>query len=118
MMNCSTECPGEKTVRVKIPADLSYTGNERQKDAKIDSCIADIVEALQAAGIDMRASCCGHGKQGSILLQDGRKLIITQKQCSGMPAGYKFDSEVCPECGQPVAANWIVRHRKANCEVG
>ena len=36
----------------------------------------------------------------------------------GMPTGYKFDSEVCPECGQPVAANWIVRHRKANCEVG
>jgi len=36
----------------------------------------------------------------------------------GMPKGYKFDSEVCPECGQPVAANWIIRHRKSGCKKG
>ncbi len=45
--------------------------------AKIDGCIAPIVKALQRGGIDMRASCCGHGKgRGSIHLQDGRTLLI------------------------------------------
>ncbi len=66
-----------KTVRVKIAADLSCTGKERWKVAVIDRCIASIVEALQRAGINMRGSCCGHGKiDGYIHLQEGRFLII------------------------------------------
>lgn len=69
-----------KKVRVKIPADLSLTGKEKWRYVDIDSCIADIVEALQKAGIDMRGSCCGHGKRiGDITLQDGRVLLITDK---------------------------------------
>ena len=49
----------------------------RKKLCKIDRCIASIVRALEAAGINMRASCCGHGKgDGKIILQDGRELII------------------------------------------
>ena len=44
---------------------------------KIDSCIAPIVAALQMAGINMRGSCCGHGKQpGENMLEDGRTLEI------------------------------------------
>jgi len=42
-----------------------------------DICIADLVAALNAANIVTVASCCGHGEQdGSILLEDGRELII------------------------------------------
>jgi len=68
-------------VRVKVPADLSHTGKEFWKVAAIDHCIAPIVEALQNAGIDMRGSCCGHGKSnGTILLQDGRVLVIKKDQ--------------------------------------
>jgi hypothetical protein len=64
-------------VSVLIPADLSCTGKARWKSAKIDACIAPIVKALQRGGIDMRGSCCGHGKAiGEIHLQDGRVLII------------------------------------------
>ena len=64
-------------VRVKIMADLSFTGKEGWKDVKIDKCIANIVSALQKGGIDMRSSCCGHGRtDGCIVLQDGRKLMI------------------------------------------
>ncbi|MCK4760213.1 MAG: hypothetical protein KAT69_09185 [Candidatus Aminicenantes bacterium] len=45
---------------------------------KIDKCIAPIVEALQKGGIDMRGSCCGHGKgPGRIDLQDGRTIQIS-----------------------------------------
>lgn len=64
-------------MRVKIPADLSSTGEVRWKWQEIDSCIAGLVAALQALGVDMRASCCGHGKDpGNIHLADGRVLAI------------------------------------------
>ncbi len=64
-------------VTVAISADLSSTGKSKQRIFAIDSCIAPIVDALQKAGIDMRASCCGHGNgNGEIELEDGRKLII------------------------------------------
>jgi hypothetical protein len=69
---------GEDTlVTVLIPADLSHSGVAYWKEAKIDSCIAPIVNTLQKAGINMRGSCCGHGKgDGWISLEDGRELII------------------------------------------
>lgn len=65
------------SVWVKVPADLAYEGRVKWKYAKIDRCIAPLIQALQDGGIDMRSSCCGHGDQrGHIVLQDGRELII------------------------------------------
>ena len=73
-------CNLTRNVRVKIAADLSCNGSEKWKDCKIDSCIANLVQALQLAGIDMRSSCCGHGKgEGEITLADGRILLILPK---------------------------------------
>ena len=64
-------------VPLEIPAYLSYTGQARWKNVAVDSCIADIVKALQDGGIGMESSCCGHGKcPGRIGLQDGRVLVI------------------------------------------
>lgn len=64
-------------VRVKISADLSHTGADRWASKPIDRCIAPLVDALQRGGIDMRGSCCGHGKaDGWIDLQDGRTLVV------------------------------------------
>lgn len=64
-------------VTVVIPADLSYTGEQRVDVKRVDSCIAPIVRALVQAGIVTRGSCCGHGiGDGEILLQDGRKLVV------------------------------------------
>ena len=68
-------------VEVTIP-DYRYTTMEgvklaHKKICLIDSCIASIVEALEKGGVLMSGSCCGHGKRdGSILLQDGRELVI------------------------------------------
>lgn len=74
-----------KTVRVRIPKDLSHTGVAYWKDVAIDSCIADLVDALQKAGINMRHSCCGHFKtDGEIILEDGRKLIIRRSENGNM----------------------------------
>lgn len=43
----------------------------------VDWCIHHIVAALNAAGIETVASCCGHGKMdGRIDLKDGRVLVI------------------------------------------
>ena len=64
-------------LRLKIPADLSWNGREKWKRVGIDACIAPLVKALQDGGIDMRGSCCGHGKrEGHIDLADGRGLIV------------------------------------------
>jgi hypothetical protein len=78
-----------KLVRVKIPADLSCTGRERWRKVKIDSCIAPIVRALQKDGIDMRGSCCGHGKrEGQISLQDGRGLLVLDAASANLYMAY------------------------------
>jgi hypothetical protein len=64
-------------VAVLIPADLHHTGEAHVRVVGIDSCIAPIVRALQGAGINMRSSCCGHGKgPGEIVLADGRRLVL------------------------------------------
>lgn len=64
-------------VMVLLSPDLSHTGRARWKVMPIDKCIAPLVEALQVAGINMRSSCCGHGKaNGEIILEDGRILQI------------------------------------------
>lgn len=67
----------EVLLDVPIHPDDSYTGQLRRAKKGVDACIADIVEALNQAGIYTRSCCCGHGKQdGSILLHDGRELVI------------------------------------------
>lgn len=67
----------ETIVRVKVPGDLACEGVDTWKAMPIDACIAPLVSALQAAGVDMRGSCCGHGEgDGYIHLQDGRLLVI------------------------------------------
>lgn len=43
----------------------------------VDSCIVQVVQALNASGLRTVASCCGHGhRPGNIALADGRELII------------------------------------------
>jgi hypothetical protein len=62
---------------VPIPAELSHSGKFRWAIKGVDSCIADIVQALNEAGIYTSNSCCGHNKDdGIIFLHDGRTIII------------------------------------------
>jgi hypothetical protein len=69
-----------KPVNVLIPADLSHTNRARWAVKGIDRCISDLVEGLQAAGVNMRSSCCGHGKgPGSIELANGTSIAIPQR---------------------------------------
>lgn len=67
----------DELVYVHIDSDLSCDGEEKWKLVGIDKCIAPIVRALQLSGINMRGSCCGHGKgPGQIDLSDGRMIRI------------------------------------------
>ena len=62
---------------VLVPATLSCTGKSRWVIKAVDSCIADIVQALNDAGIYTANCCCGHGsRRGEIILQDGRILYV------------------------------------------
>lgn len=65
-------------LRVPMPARLSCTGQFRWATKGVDRCIAPIVAALNAGGILTANCCCGHGRRrGSIVLHDGRTLIIS-----------------------------------------
>lgn len=67
----------ETLLEVTIPADCSHTGEAYQRTVGIDSCIADLVRALNAGGVTTRTCCCGHFvEDGSIDLADGRTLFI------------------------------------------
>jgi hypothetical protein len=69
--------------KVLIPESDSHTGKKRWVIKGVDSCLADIIQALNDAKIYTATSCCGHGKRrGTIQLQDGRKLIIVSKKGS------------------------------------
>ena len=64
-------------LRVPISAKKSYTGKFRWDNKAIDSCLADIVQALNGAGIYTEECCCGHGKSdGYLALHDGRVFLI------------------------------------------
>lgn len=64
-------------VTVWIPAELSHTNEGRWADKPIDACIAPLVKVLNENGMRTVTSCCGHGvEDGSIILLDGRELII------------------------------------------
>ena len=66
---------------VPVPANLSHTGKMFWKMAEIDHCIAPIIKTLNDAKIYTSSCCCGHGRcDGSILLHDGRELIIKNKE--------------------------------------
>lgn len=72
-------------VLVLVPAELSHTGEERFDRKPVDSCIAEIVEALNEKEVWTRCSCCGHGKDvGEIDLEDGRCLLVLDKETDKM----------------------------------
>lgn len=62
---------------VPIPAALSHTGELRWDMKPIDSCLADLVSALNAAGVLTAQCCCGHGRGPACIdLHDGRVLRV------------------------------------------
>ena len=84
-----------KQLEVTIPARLSRTKKERQKIVDVDSCIYDIVETLNKNGFLTDACCCGHGNRpGSIILADGRELIIAKDYEEGRYIDSFFENDI------------------------
>lgn len=85
-------------VNVLIPADLSCIGVARWKETKIDHCIAPIVKALQEAEINMRGSCCGHGRsEGYIHLEDGRYFLILPNRRAALEQRFTLSGNAAGE---------------------
>lgn len=73
-------CAWGDTAVVLCPAGMNGH-NPRRVWIPVDSCIADLVCALNSGGILTLDSCCGHGKgPGKIRLVDGRSLIIESEK--------------------------------------
>ena len=117
-------------VDVFIPPDLDCDGIGQVKTVQIDAEIAAIVRALQAAGVTMRGSCSGHGyREGIILLQDGRSLLILPsdatdsymalRDCYPEPLWHVWEAfgTKCAQCRRWVAWERTAarRHDKAIC---
>jgi hypothetical protein len=65
---CGDGPGGIKTFEEQVPMPL---GGRVQC---IDKCIAHIVAALNAGGIETVASCCGHGKMDGLLAKSYKAL--------------------------------------------
>lgn len=69
-------CKWGITEIVHCPAGFNGQNLNRTM-VSVDSCIADLVRALNDSGVLTLDSCCGHGKgPGEIRLMDGRSLIV------------------------------------------
>jgi hypothetical protein len=71
---------------------------------RIDACIAPLVQALQAGGVNMRGSCCGHGtSEGHVHLEDGRVLLVLSRE-----QAVRYFSDGIPAF--PVSADLIAKN--------
>lgn len=67
-------CKETTTIKVKRTALNRY---EWEEEREVDSCIADLAETLENAGIEIKGSCCYHGDDfGVVVLRDKRMLMI------------------------------------------
>lgn len=67
-----------------------------------DPEIADIVRALNAAGIRTVASCSGHGhRPGDIMLKDGRGIVLPRDDADAARISGLFPLDIN---GDPIAA--------------
>lgn len=102
------------SLMVPIPAGLAFDGVARWGAKPIDRCIVGIVAALNDVGVLTASSCCGHGRMpGSIVLQDGRTLMVLGPEAMcvrcgerpGIPKMYWGDGIVCEPCAVAVTTH-------------
>ena len=62
---------------VHVDASIAHEGRDIFKPMPIDSCIADMIAKLDANGLRMLATCCGHGTLPALItLADGSSISI------------------------------------------
>ncbi len=66
-MNCE-ECNGiHGEGGVDVP-NCQLIQKSNHGSFKIDACVAELVRLLNKTGVKTIASCCGHGKEGNLLI--------------------------------------------------
>lgn len=75
--------------------DTIVTTTSSGKRVDVDRCLEPLVNALNAAGIETIACCCGHQKRpGNIALKDGRELIIAPDFETGREVDRAFPTPI------------------------
>lgn len=70
-------CKQDSTWKTQVNVTLAHPRKDGVTFVGVDPCIAPLVQAINDAGIQTASSCCGHGHQtGSIILEDGREILI------------------------------------------
>lgn len=65
------------------------------KAVSCDPCIVGVVRALNEAGLETVASCCGHGlRPGNIALADGREIVIARNFDEGRKIDRLFPTTI------------------------
>lgn len=86
-------CSWNNTAPLHVKAHKNWVRHisDGRKLIEVDSCLADIIYALNEAGIHTEACCCGHGKRpGNIILSDGRELVIAKNYEEGRAVDKAF----------------------------
>lgn len=74
-----------------VPVEVFEPGGRRT--VQIDRCIAPIVRALAKSEIVTLSSCCGHGTNGYIWLEDRILIITPRTNAAAAMAEYKRNWE-------------------------
>lgn len=96
-------CEHDPTYARQAAIRLHHATPSGRTEGFCDPCIAPLVQALNDAGLQTVASCCGHGHQPpSIALEDGRWVVVVDH------ATYLATSRRFPDIhGQPIASREI-----------
>lgn len=74
-------CDQETTLLLRTAPEIDCGGRAGVKEIQVDACVADLIHALETAGIHMLGSCCGHQRrEGHIHLADGRALLVLSQE--------------------------------------
>ena len=94
--------PGRKEIDLRITYICAHCGGF----AEVSFLAIEIFDN----GITLTCDKCG---KDTVL-----HLAAAPKGNPGMPKGYSFRLEACPDCGRLIKENWIIRHRKSGCRLG
>jgi hypothetical protein len=71
----------------QVPVSVRV-GTNAWRVIEVDKCIAPIIDALQKGGIKTITSCCGHGTNGYIVLEDRILTLSPQTNRAAVNALY------------------------------
>lgn len=70
------------------------------KSIKVDSCISNIIKILNDNGMETHSSCCGHGKTGFIIFNNGLHFPLCSQNSDNLRRTPHFDNKSAGKHGE------------------